>query len=126
MSKPDYRTLCFEEHGEGCELCGSTTSIVAHHIDGDRENNELDNLLPVCRSCHTSIHGGGIEELSGKLPPESRTDKPAGRDGMRPNIQISHSLNGRVKDFAAENDMSTQEAYTYFLEYALEQHEDDT
>lgn len=30
---------------------------------------------------------------------------------MRPNIQISHQLNGRVKDFAAEHDLDLDEAY---------------
>lgn len=43
---------------------------------------------------------------------------------MRPNIQISHSLNGNVKDFAAEHDMNTQEAYQYLIEFALDEHED--
>lgn len=39
---------------------------------------------------------------------------------MRPNIQISHSLNGRVKDYAAENDMTTSEAYREIIEKGLE------
>lgn len=40
-------------------------------------------------------------------------------DGMRPNIDISHSLNGRVKDYAAENDLSTAEAYRDVIEAGL-------
>lgn len=53
-----YRRNCLEEHGERCELCNATEDIIAHHIDGDRENNDLDNLAPVCRSCHGKIHAG--------------------------------------------------------------------
>ena len=43
---------------------------------------------------------------------------------MRPNIQISHSLNGRVKDFAAENDMTTAEAYELVIKTGLGELED--
>lgn len=39
---------------------------------------------------------------------------------MRPNIQISHSLNGQVKDFAAQHDLSTGEAYRMIIQVGLE------
>ena len=35
---------------------------------------------------------------------------------MRPNINISHTLNGRVKDYAEANDLSLDEAYIEALE----------
>lgn len=45
-----------------CEKCGRTTWISgdmeypipleAHHIDGDRTNNTLDNLMLICPNCH--------------------------------------------------------------------------
>lgn len=38
---------------------------------------------------------------------------------MRPNIQISHALNGRVKDFAAEHDLNADEAYEYVIRAGL-------
>lgn len=40
---------------------------------------------------------------------------------MRPNIQISHALNGRVKDYAAEHDLTTSEAYREIIERGLEE-----
>lgn len=40
---------------------------------------------------------------------------------MRPNIQISHELNGRVKDWAAEHGLSTSEAYRIIIEAGVEQ-----
>jgi len=40
---------------------------------------------------------------------------------MRPNIQISHQLNGRVKDYAAANDLTTDEAYKEIIEAGLEE-----
>lgn len=44
---------------------------------------------------------------------------------MRPNIQISHALNGRVKDFAADNDMPAEEAYRRVIEAGLEELKDE-
>ena len=40
-------------HKEMCELCGSDTNLDIHHIDGNWQNNNLDNLMCLCRSCHT-------------------------------------------------------------------------
>lgn len=40
---------------------------------------------------------------------------------MRPNIQITHQLNGRVKDWAAERDLTTEQAYRLIIEVGLEQ-----
>jgi len=52
----DYRQKALEQYGERCKLCESTRNIRVHHIDGDRDNNELGNLIPVCSACHADIH----------------------------------------------------------------------
>jgi len=39
---------------------------------------------------------------------------------MRPNIDISHTLNGRVKDYAEEQHVSLEEAYREIIEAGLE------
>ena len=39
-------------HKECCETCGSTNNLDIHHIDGNWQNNNLDNLMCLCRSCH--------------------------------------------------------------------------
>ncbi len=39
---------------------------------------------------------------------------------MRPNIDISHTLGGRVKDYAEANDLGLSEAYTEVLEAGLD------
>ena len=38
---------------------------------------------------------------------------------MRPNIRISHTLNGRVKDYAAEHDLTVDAAYREIIEAGL-------
>jgi hypothetical protein len=44
---------------------------------------------------------------------------------MRPNIDITHQLNGRVKDYAARNDMTTSEAYSEIIKRGLLELEKD-
>ena len=40
-----------------CVACGSTKNVVIHHIDRDRKNNQMDNLIALCRCCHAQVHG---------------------------------------------------------------------
>jgi hypothetical protein len=39
---------------------------------------------------------------------------------MRPNIDISHTLGGRIKDYAEANDLNLSEAYTEVIKAGLE------
>ena len=39
-----------------CEWCGATKNLIVHHIDENRYNNELTNLVTICRSCHQKHH----------------------------------------------------------------------
>jgi hypothetical protein len=39
---------------------------------------------------------------------------------VRPNIDISHTLGGRVKDYAEANDLDLSEAYAEVLEAGLD------
>ena len=46
---------------------------------------------------------------------------------MRPNIDISHTMNGRVKDYAEQQEIPLEEAYQEVIEAGLEalEHPDD-
>lgn len=39
-----------------CFFCLSQQKIETHHIDTDRTNNNIENLVYLCRSCHHKIH----------------------------------------------------------------------
>ena len=45
-----------------CEICGITEwqnkpiTIQLHHIDGNRDNNTLENLQMLCPNCHSQTH----------------------------------------------------------------------
>ena len=39
-----------------CCKCGSTEYVCTHHIDGDRSNNNVENLVWLCVRCHGKLH----------------------------------------------------------------------
>jgi len=38
--------------GNKCQRCGKTTNLDVHHNDGDRFNNDPENLITICKMCH--------------------------------------------------------------------------
>lgn len=66
-----------------CRYCGISNeehneeygqNLHVHHIDGDSDNNDLDNLAVLCKICHQKVHRGedGYEDLHSELPEEKR------------------------------------------------------
>ena len=53
-----YRRIAFNEFELEmvCSKCGTEENLCVHHIDENRNNNSKENLLVVCRGCHTSLH----------------------------------------------------------------------
>ena len=39
-----------------CFICDNKKDLVIHHIDHDKSNISLTNLMTLCRSCHGKIH----------------------------------------------------------------------
>ncbi|MFW6027093.1 MAG: HNH endonuclease [Candidatus Woesearchaeota archaeon] len=44
-----------------CEMCGATKTnnnfdLVVHHKDMNNRNNDLNNLMVLCQSCHSKVH----------------------------------------------------------------------
>lgn len=52
----NYRVACFVEVGKVCYLCDSEEDIEVHHINGRRQDNKPENLIPLCESCHFDLH----------------------------------------------------------------------
>jgi DNA-directed RNA polymerase subunit RPC12/RpoP len=53
-----YRKRAFELYGKECSNCGYNEyeeGLEAHHIDGDRKNNDDKNLLVLCGTCHNFV-----------------------------------------------------------------------
>lgn len=51
-----YRDLALGEQGNRCCLCDSSSSVRAHHINGNRSDNNIENLIMLCAACHGGIH----------------------------------------------------------------------
>lgn len=54
-----YRVRALEEFGPICQMCGYKENILAlevHHMDHDRDNNDLENLIVLCCNCHAIHH----------------------------------------------------------------------
>lgn len=50
-----------------CSLCGFSKypeAIDLHHIDKDRKNNKINNLLEVCANCHRRLHAMSPKKYS--------------------------------------------------------------
>ena len=42
-----------------CNICDKSFDFYhTHHIDGNRNNNLVENLLNLCQRCHHQIHRG--------------------------------------------------------------------
>lgn len=39
-----------------CQKCGAVEWLGVHHIDKNHLNNELDNLILLCWTCHMKYH----------------------------------------------------------------------
>lgn len=39
-----------------CEICEVESRLEIHHIDGNRRNNEDENFIAICSSCHKKTH----------------------------------------------------------------------
>lgn len=52
-----YYSKCLERFGVSrCVVCQSDEDIHVHHIDHDPTNNEMSNLVFLCRFCHVRHH----------------------------------------------------------------------
>ncbi len=54
-----YRRNALLVYNKKCYDCGYEEHpeiIMIHHIDGDRTNGAIDNLIPLCPNCHAIRH----------------------------------------------------------------------
>ena len=54
-----------------CSHCGTKEKLVVHHIDrsgrgNKKHNNDLSNLMVLCKSCHINIHRKDLQDSKRK------------------------------------------------------------
>lgn len=63
-----YRRIAFEQYEHKCKICGWNKDkriLEVHHIDENRKNNKINNLIILCPICHRylTLHLKTLEEL---------------------------------------------------------------
>ena len=54
-------TKNYQKHkGVDCDICGTKENLEVHHIDMNHDNNNPENLLTVCESCHQRVHSQNL------------------------------------------------------------------
>jgi hypothetical protein len=53
-----YRQNAWKVYEKKCYDCGIIDEriLVIHHVDGNRKNGKISNLIPVCHNCHCIRH----------------------------------------------------------------------
>ena len=51
-----YSTICFRHHQHKCCVCGEENIVAVHHHDGNHDNNDICNLVPLCPTHHQYWH----------------------------------------------------------------------
>jgi hypothetical protein len=54
MCRVNYRKIAFDQYPPICAYCGFGVPEILEvaHLDGNRSNNEVDNLAILCPNCH--------------------------------------------------------------------------
>jgi predicted restriction endonuclease len=51
-----YRKICFKYHSKKCCICGFEHIVEVHHMDCNKNNNDPNNLVPLCPNHHRMFH----------------------------------------------------------------------
>jgi len=70
----NYKKYLFESRGEKCEECGQEPihnnkplTLQIDHVDGNSDNNALENLRILCPNCHTQTETYGAKGQGNKF-----------------------------------------------------------
>lgn len=62
-----YSTICFRHHPHKCCICGEENIVAVHHYDGNHDNNDVCNLVPLCPTHHSYWHSNFRELIKDKV-----------------------------------------------------------
>lgn len=58
----NYANKAFRHYLHKCAVCGleEECCLQVHHIDEDRTNSDIENLIILCANCHLKVHNNII------------------------------------------------------------------
>lgn len=56
ISELGARKVCFAYHEKKCIICSESLIVEAHHYDGNKNNNNKNNFVPLCPTHHRYWH----------------------------------------------------------------------
>ena len=62
----DGRLKKYRDFGK-CKNCQEQQAEVLHHLDFNNQNDELNNLEPLCTQCHIEKHKGRKRKMQPKM-----------------------------------------------------------
>jgi hypothetical protein len=62
-----YRSTCFLYHEHKCVICDEDKILDVHHFDLDRNNNNPNNLIPLCPTHHMYYHSRYKDEVESQI-----------------------------------------------------------
>jgi len=60
--KTSYRRIAKRNKNWICEQCGKKEKLHVHHINENRNNNNIENLMILCCKCHMILHKGKLPD----------------------------------------------------------------
>ena len=60
----NYRTIAFKHWAYECVICKFNKIVAIHHIDGNHNNNDPTNLVPLCPNHHEMVHSKWVHEVT--------------------------------------------------------------
>ena len=51
-----YQSTCWLHHGKKCLVCGEEKIVTVHHVNGNHNDNRVENLVPLCPTHHQYVH----------------------------------------------------------------------
>jgi len=119
----NYRQRAIEEHGEECGVCADSDGVQVHHIDGDRGNNDIENLIPLCRDCHSTVHsvaahssGTQLQQLAAELKPREQREGEPG-EYTRISVSIPNDMAERLHEDLSYGDNRSEIVREALREY---------
>ncbi len=62
-----YTTICWKYHKKECIICGENKIVSVHHYDKNHNNNNPENLIPLCPTHHHYMHSKYESEIANKV-----------------------------------------------------------